>query len=198
MHHPVIHHLPSLFLPILTMVVLLAACSPLTSLPTLIPTGIAPASVEPTQASTSDVSYQTFALPAPEPVSFELPAGWDFWGNGGGLSPDDGRTLAGLRLVWVESDQEAGHRLFNEDSVLLDQTNLTVANVEMQRYTVEVYRTLAATGERSVQGYELVYALSGPSPDQIAGVFVSAPTREELSALAPTAEHMAASLMWGD
>jgi hypothetical protein len=140
--------------------------------------------------------YRNFTIPGPESASFELPEGWDFWGNGGWLSPDNGHTLAGLRMTWTKPGQDARRLLFNEDAVILEQSSLTINQTEMTRYKVITYLTNAATRQRVVDGYELIYAFPGNKPNVIAGVFVRAASLKELDPLEPIVEHMAASVKW--
>jgi hypothetical protein len=143
------------------------------------------------------ILYKEFTLPSPEKISFELPEGWDFWANAGYLSPDDGKTFAGVRLVWIEEGKDVETALYNEGSTVHEKTTVTVGDLETHRYIVEVTLTSASTGEVFSHTYEMIYAFPDPTGQMMAGVVFSAPTAEELEPLTPIAEHMVESLKWG-
>lgn len=143
------------------------------------------------------MSYQEFTLPFPEDVSFELPEGWDFWGNAGYLSPDDGKTYAGIRMAWIEAGRNAEEALYNEGSIVHEKTTVMVGDLDTHRYIVEVTLTNASTGEVFSHTYEMIYAFPAPNGEMVAGVIFSALTREDLEPLVPIAEHMVESLKWG-
>jgi hypothetical protein len=143
------------------------------------------------------VTYKEFTLPHPENISFELPDDWDFWANAGYLSPDDGRTYAGLRLAWIEEGRDAETLLYNEGSTVHEKTTVMVGDLETHRYIVEVILRSAATDEVILHTYEMIYAFPDPNGEMMAGVIFSAPTREEVESLTSIAEHMVASLRWG-
>ena len=157
-------------------------------------------SVEPGDAqiesASGDVPYQEFTLPFPEEVTFELPEGWEFWGNAGYLSPDDGRIYAGFRQAWIEEGKDAEAALYNEGSVVHEITTVMVGGLETHRMIVEVTLTSASTGEVISHTYEMIYAFPAPNGEMMAGVIFSAPTRDELEQLVPVAEHMVESLKW--
>ena len=149
-------------------------------------------------AATSDTTvYKEFTLPFPEEISFELPDDWDFWANAGYLSPDEGKTYAGVRMAWIEEGHDAEQALYNEGSKVHEKTTVTVGDLETHRYIVEVVLKNASTNEVFSHKYEMIYAFPAPDNDMVAGVIFSAPTREELEPLVPIAEHMVASLRWG-
>lgn len=143
------------------------------------------------------IAYNEFTLPFPEDISFELPEDWKFWANAGYLSPDDGRTYAGVRLVWIKEGQDAEAHLYNEGSIVHDKTTVMVGDLETHRYIVEVTLTNAITKEVISHTYEMIYAFPAPDGEMMAGVVFSAPTEQELEPLVPVAEHMVESLSWG-
>lgn len=143
------------------------------------------------------ISYKEFTLPSPEEISFELPEEWDFWANAGYLSPDDGKTYAGVRLVWIKEGQNAEALLYNEGSIVHDKKMLMVGDLETHRYIVEVTLTHAVTKEVFSHTYEMIYAFPAPNGEKMTGVIFSAPTEQELESLVPVAEHMVQSLSWG-
>lgn len=147
--------------------------------------------------SADTTAYKTFTLPSPEEISFELPASWDFWGNAGYLSPDEGKTYAGVRLAWIEEGRDAEVLLYNEGSIVHEKATVMVGDLETHRYIVEVTLTSASTGEVFSHTYEMIYAFPAPNGEMIAGVVLSARSREELEQMAPVAEHMVESLKWG-
>lgn len=181
--------------PILTFVVpllVLAFCVGLTACGTL------PAQAGQQMEATPDViSYVEFTLPFPEEISFELPQEWDFWGNAGYLSPDDGRTYAGVRLAWIKEGQNAEEALYNEGSKVHEKATVMVGDLETHRYIVESTLKSASTNEVISHTYEMIYAFPAPNGEMMTGVIFSAPTREELEPLVPIAEHMVDSLRWG-
>jgi hypothetical protein len=156
-------------------------------------------STPPAQSDTNPdaVTYKEFNIPAPEDVSFELPDNWEFWGNAGYLSPDDGITYAGIRLAWIEEGRNAEEILYNEGSVVHEQVTVMVGELETHRTIVEATLISASTGEVISHTYEMIYAFPTPNGEMMAGVVFSAPTREELEPLVPIAEHMIESLQWG-
>jgi hypothetical protein len=160
---------------------------------------LASCSTPPTQIGTipADVSYKEFTLPFPENISFELPDNWDFWGNAGYLSPDDGKTYAGIRLVWIEEGRNVEEALYNEGSIVHERTTVMVGELETHRTIVEVTLISASTGEVISHTYEMIYAFPAPNGEMMAGAVFSASTREELEPLVPIAEHMVSSLQWG-
>lgn len=149
------------------------------------------------KATPDTTVYKEFTLPFPEEVSFELPENWDFWANAGYLSPDEGKTYAGVRMAWIEEGHNAEEALYNEGSTVHEKTTVKVGDLETHRYIVEVTLTSASTGEVISHTYEMIYAFPAPNGEMVAGVIFSAPTREELEPLVPIAEHMVASLRWG-
>lgn len=151
----------------------------------------APVSVRP-----EPIAYEEFTLPSPEGISFELPKGWEFWGNAGYLSPDDGKTYAGVRLAWIEAGRDTEAALYNEGSIVHEKTTVTVGNLETHRYIVEVTLTSASTGKVFSHTYEMIHAFPDPSGEMMVGVIFSASTREELEPWVPIAEHMVESLKW--
>lgn len=157
--------------------------------------GVEPGNVQ-NEAASNAVTYQEFSLPFPEEVTFELPEGWEFWGNAGYLSPDGGRTYAGFRQAWIEEGKDAEIALYNEGSIVHEKTPVMVGELETHRTIVEVTLTSAATGEVISHTYEMIYAFPAPSGEMMAGVVFSAPTQEELEPLVPIAEHMVESLKW--
>jgi hypothetical protein len=184
-----IHYLIRL-LTILTALFLVSACSPAQVVPAIKPSPLS------TNIPVEAPSYKVFKVHSPVPASFELPVEWDFWGNAGWLSPDDGQTCAGLRMTLIKPGQDARRLLFNEDAIILDQNRIKHSQIEVNRYKIGTYFTNAATGERVLDGYELIYAFPANDPEQMAGVFVRASTLEELDSLEPIVEHMADSLLW--
>lgn len=149
------------------------------------------------QAAPESLSYREFTLPSPEEITFELPEGWDFWANAGYLSPDDGKTYAGVRLAWIDADHDAEEALYNEGSIVHEKSTVMVGDLETHRYIVEVTLTNASTGEVFSHTYEMIYAFPAPNGEMMAGVIFSAQSREELEPLVPVAEHMVESLKWG-
>lgn len=160
-------------------------------------TAILPAEGTSPGGSPDPISYKEFTLPFPEEITFELPESWDFWGNAGYLSPDDGKTYAGVRLAWIDADHDAEEALYNEGSIVHEKTTVMVGDRETHRYIVEVTLTNASTGEVFSHTYEMIYAFPAPNGEMMAGVIFSAQTREELEPMVPVAEHMVASLEWG-
>lgn len=166
--------------------------------------GLAACTTLPAQAGTKleatpdTTVYKVFTLPFPEEVSFELPEDWDFWANAGYLSPDEGKTYAGVRMAWMEEGHNAEEALYNEGSTVHEKTTVKVGNLETHRYIVEVTLTSASTGEVISHTYEMIYAFPAPNGEMMAGVVFSAPTRQELELWVPTAEHMVTSLRWGN
>jgi hypothetical protein len=146
---------------------------------------------------TETVTYKEFTLPFPEDISFELPDNWDSWANAGYLSPDDGKTYAGVRLVWIEEGRDAEEALYNEGSTVHEKTTVMIGDLETHRYIVEVTLTSASTNEVISHTYEMIYAFPAPNGEMMAGVVFSAPSREELEPLVPIAEHMVQTLTWG-
>lgn len=171
---------------VLGLAIMLSACAP----------NLAQTTSRP-EVSADTTAYKTFTLPSSEEISFELPQDWDFWGNAGYLSPDDGKTYAGVRLAWVEAGRDAEVLLYNEGSIVHEKTTVMVADLETHRYIAEVTLTSASTGEVFSHAYEMIYAFPAPNGEMIAGVVLSAPSREELEQMAPVAEHMVESLRWG-
>jgi hypothetical protein len=149
------------------------------------------------EAASDAIPYEDFTLPSPEEISFQLPENWDFWGNAGYLSPDDGETYAGVRLAWMEEGKDAEKLLYNEGSTVHEKTTVVIGDLETHRYIVEVTLTNASTGKVFSHTYEMIYAFPDPKREMMAGVVFSAPTREELEPLVPIAEHMVKSLKWG-
>lgn len=176
------------FAPILVLVLCMgiSACS---TLPTLTEKKIEP--------TLDTISYKEFTLPFPEQISFELPDDWDFWANAGYLSPDDGRTYAGIRLAWIEEDRDAEEALYNDGSTVHEKTTVMIGDLETHRYIVEGILTNASTNEVISHTYEMIYAFPAPNGEMVAGVVFSAPTMEELKPWVPIAEHMVQSLKWG-
>jgi hypothetical protein len=150
----------------------------------------------PTQAEA--IVYKEFTLPFPEEISFELPEDWEFWGNAGYLSPDDGKVYAGVRLAWIEEGRDSESLLYNEGSIVHDKKTVRVGDLQTHRYIVEVTLTSASTGEVISHTYEMIYAFPAPDGETVAGIIFSAPTKEELEPLVPVAEHMVESLKWGN
>lgn len=150
----------------------------------------------PPQNSPETIVYKEFALPGPVAVRFELPEDWDWWGNGGSLSPNDGKTLAGVTAAWIKPGQDAETLLYNEGASVLEKTDVKVGEVETHRYIVEETFTNAATGEVFDRKFRMIYAFPSPKGDMIVGVFVADTSVEELEALSSVAEHMLISLKW--
>lgn len=171
---------------VLAISIVLSACTP-----SLVP------SETQIEAAADVISYKEFTLPFPEDISFELPEGWDFWANAGYLSPDDGKTYAGVRLAWIEEGKDAETALYNEGSTVHEKATVMVGDLETHRYIVEVTLTNASTGKVFSHTYEMIYAFPAPNGEMMAGVVFSAPTKEELEPLIPIAEHMVESLKWG-
>jgi hypothetical protein len=163
----------------------ISACSQARAVPKTAPQGA--------QAAQA-VRYQSFELPGPVPAAFELPEDWGFWGNGGWLSPDAGKTLGGLRLTFLKPGQDAGRLLYNEDSVLIDKSTVTLQGVEWSRYRVHAFLKMASTGELVSEGFELIYAIPVENNGIMAGVFVRAANPDQLNQLEPVVQHMATSL----
>jgi hypothetical protein len=131
----------------------------------------------------------------PEGISFQLPQGYDWWGNAGWLSNDGGSSFIGLRQAWIVEGQDAARHLFNEDVLILSESDRLVGEIAAHVYTIESYLTVAATGERKLAGYERIYAF--PASDEVmAGVFTQAQSVEALDALDEAAQTMIASLRW--
>jgi len=140
--------------------------------------------------------YQEFSMPGALAVRFELPEGWDWWGNGGNLSPNDGKTLAGVAFVWINEGQDAESLLYNEGATVLDKVDVKIGELETHRYVVEEVFKNAATGEVFDRRFRMIYAFPSPEGDMMVGVFVSDTSAEELEALSAVAEHMVSSLQW--
>jgi len=140
--------------------------------------------------------YETFSLPEPDGISFELPEDWAFWANAGYLSPDDGNTLAGIRASWIQEGVDSEAYLFNEDSIVHEVSEQMVGGLAARRYIVESTLTSAATGEVIWHAYEMIYAFPHPDGEMMIGVVLSAQTMDELPALVPVAEHMLSSIKW--
>lgn len=174
------------YVPMMVLCMVLSACST--------PPAQTEMKIEPTLETPS---YKEFTLPFPEDISFELPDDWDFWANAGYLSPDDGKTYAGVRLAWIEEDRNAEEALYNEGSIVHEKMTVMIGDLETHRYIVEVTLTSASTNEVISQTYEMIYAFPAPNGEMMAGVIFSAPTREELEPLVPIAEHMVQSVKWG-
>lgn len=181
------------FVPMLVLVVVmsLSACSATASLDLL-------ESETPIKSDENSITYKEFALPSPEEIFFELPEDWSFWANAGYLSPDEGKTYAGVRLAWIKEGQDAEALLFNEGSIVHEIDIVMVGDLETHRYIVEVTLTNAITKEVISHTFEMIYAFPAPNGEMMTGVAFSAPTREELEPLVPIAEHMIQSLRWGN
>jgi len=179
------------FVPTLVMVIcmVLSACSTLNS------SGSGQTETQ-IEATLDTISYKEFTLPFPEEVSFELPDDWEFWANAGYLSPNEGKTYAGVRLAWIEADKDAEAALYNEGSVVHEKTTVMIGDQETHRYIVEVTLTNASTNEVISHTYEMIYAFPAPNGEMMAGVVFSASTKEELEPLVAIAEHMVQSLEW--
>ena len=184
----------SIFIRLVLMLVLvvmgLSACSAMASLDL-------PESNTPIKTNETNILYKEFALPSPENILFELPEDWSFWANAGYLSPDEGKTYAGVRLAWIKEGQDAETLLYNEGSIVHEKETVMVGDLETHRYIVEVTLTNAITKEVISHTYEMIYAFPAPNGEMMTGVAFSAPTREELEPLVPIAEHMIQSLRWG-
>jgi hypothetical protein len=180
-------------IPVLVLVALmgLSACSAMASLDL-------PESETPIKTAKSTIAYKEFTIPSPEEISFELPEDWSFWANAGYLSPDEGKTYAGVRLAWIKEGQDAETALYNEGSIVHEKETVMVDDLETHRYIVEVTLTNAITEEVISHTYEMIYAFPAPNGEMMTGVAFSAPTREELEPLVPIAEHMVQSLRWGN
>ena len=144
----------------------------------------------------AEVSYNQFSLPDPEGISFELPQGWAFWGNAVYLSPDDGKTFAGIRFSWIQEGKDAEALLYNEGATIHEKSTEVVAGLETHRYIVETTLTSAATGKIIFHAYEMIYAFPAPNGEMMTGVVISTQTIDELQPLVPVAEHMITSLTW--
>lgn len=138
------------------------------------------------------VTYRLFSLP--EGISFELPANWDFWANAGYLSPDNGKTLAGIRRTWMDEGMDAERLLYNEDADLLEKSAQDVDGKELNRYLVEVTLTSASTGDVISHTYEMIYAIPDEANGIMYGAVITSPDRQELETLVPIVEHMAATI----
>jgi hypothetical protein len=185
------NHLVSPFvLFFLVIAILLPACSSTPEAPLLA------VNLEPIeqfdQLVTQTVTYRSFSLP--EGISFELPDSWDFWGNAGYLSPDNGKTLAGIRRTWMDEGMDAERLLYNEDATLLEKSAQNVDGKEVNRYLVEVTLTSASTGEVIMHSYEMIYAIPDEESSIMYGVVFSSPELGGLEDLVPSAEHMIATL----
>jgi hypothetical protein len=141
-------------------------------------------------------NYQTVTLPDPNGIQFELPEEWAFWGNAGYLSPDDGTTLAGIRLAWIQEGVASEKYLYNEDSIVHENSAQNVAGIDTRRMIVESTLKKAESEEVIWHAYELIYAFPSPDNTMMIGAIVSAPTKEDLVPLEGVAEHMVASLTW--
>lgn len=170
------------YVPMLVLCMVLSACSPPSTQ---------------IEKNPDTVLYKEFTLPFPEDISFELPDDWDFWANAGYLSPDDGRTYAGVRLAWIEEGRDAESALYNEGSTVHEKTTVMIGDLETHRYIVEVTLTSASTNEVISHTHEMIYAFPAPNGEMMAGVVFSAPTREDLEPMVSIAEHMVQSLKWG-
>lgn len=156
----------------------------------------APAAESPAQIeSVATFGYREFTLPGESPVTFELPEDWDFWGNGGWLSPNNGEVMAGFRQVFG-TDDAAAKRLYNEGSNVLEDTTVSIGGQDYRRFTVEVTLTSASTGEVISHTYEMIYVVPTPTPDVLGGVFISAQSVEQLGEYVEVAEHMVQTLRW--
>jgi hypothetical protein len=153
---------------------------------------------QPQSGSSDAVVYKEFTLPGPVAMRFELPEEWDWWGNGGNLSPNDGKTLAGVAFVWIKEGQDAESLLYNEGATVLDKSDVKIGELETHRYIVEEVFKNAATGEIFDRRFRMIYAFPSPEGDMMVGVFVSDTSAEELEALSAVAEHMVSSLQWED
>lgn len=151
---------------------------------------------QPQAGSIDAVFYREFTLPGALAVRFELPEGWDWWGNGGNLSPNDGKTLAGVAFVWIKEGQDAESLLYNEGATVLDKMDVKIGELETHRYVVEEVFKNAATGEIFDRRFRMIYAFPSPEGDMMVGIFVSDTSAEELEALSAVAEHMVSSLQW--
>ncbi|MGD8405640.1 MAG: hypothetical protein PVJ21_18420 [Anaerolineales bacterium] len=149
------------------------------------------------QTAEDPITYKEITLPAMEDISFELPEDWESWANAGYLSPDDGKTYAGVRLVWIKEGQDAEALLYNEGSILHDKTTVMVGSLETHRYIVEVTLTNTITQEIISHTYEMIYSFPSPDGELMTGVVFSAEFKHELESLVPIAEHMVQSLKWG-
>lgn len=187
--------LKSTFIRLVLMLVLvvmsLSACSVMASLDL-------PESEIPINTAKNSIAYKEISLPSPEEISFELPEDWSFWANAGYLSPDEGKTYAGVRLAWIKEGQDAEALLYNEGSIVHEKDTVMVGDLETHRYIVEVTLMNAITKEIISHTYEMIYAFPAPNGEMMTGVIFSAPTREELEPLVPIAEHMVQSLRWGN
>ncbi len=187
--------LKSTFIRLVLMLVLvvmsLSACSVMASLDL-------PESEIPINTAKNSIAYKEFSLPSPEEISFELPEDWSFWANAGYLSPDEGKTYAGVRLAWIKEGQDAEALLYNEGSIVHEKDTVMVGDLETHRYIVEVTLMNAITKEIISHTYEMIYAFPALNGEMMTGVIFSAPTREELEPLVPIAEHMVQSLRWGN
>jgi hypothetical protein len=180
------------FVPMLVLVVVIgvSACTATASLDL-------PESKTLIKTTENSITYKEFTLPFPEDISFELPEEWDFWANAGYLSPDEGKTFAGVRLAWIKEGQDAEALLYNEGSIVHEKDTVIVGDLETHRYIVEVTLTNAITKEVISHTYEMIYAFPAANGEMMTGVAFSAPTREELEPLVPIAKHMIQSLRWG-
>lgn len=148
------------------------------------------------ETAVAPVTYERFSLPEPDGISFELPEEWAVWANAGYLSPDDGKTLAGIRVSWVQEGVDSEAYLFNEDSIVHDVSEQVIDGLATRRYIVESTLTSAATGDIIWHAYEMIYAFPHPDGNMMIGVVVSAEEMNALPALEPVAEHMVSSITW--
>jgi hypothetical protein len=143
-------------------------------------------------------TYQEITYPGSENVVFELPEGWKFWGNAGYLSPDEGKTLAGIRMGFLQEGKDSARMLYNEDAKLIDRATVVIDGKEVDRHLVSVTLRNASTGVVFSHTYEMLYCFPAPDGQMLAGIVFSAQSEDEVKALAPVAEHMIRSLQWSN
>ncbi len=136
---------------------------------------------------------QAFSVPGPEEISFELPVGWQAWGNGFAWSPDDGQTMMGLNRAWIEAGKDPNLPLFPSEGELLSETDLTVGERAAHRADFKVYQVNAAKGVKTFQGYEALYTFPSPDGAVMMAVLFIAPSQDELTALEPVMLHVVES-----
>ncbi len=128
---------------------------------------------------------QSFSVPGPEGIHFELPVDWQPWGNGFAWSPDDGQTLMGLNRAWVEEGKDARKPLLPEEGELLTESDLQVGEKAVHRADFKVYQINAAQGTKTFNGYEALYTFLSPDGTVMMAVLFIAPSEDALAALEP-------------
>ncbi len=138
---------------------------------------------------------QTINVPQMEGVSFELPVGWQAWGNGYAWSPDGGKTLMGLNRGWVQEGKDSNKPLYPSDGELLSESDLTVGERAVHRANFKVYQVNAAEGTKTFMGYEALYSFPSPDGTVMMAVLFIAPGEDDLMALEPVMLHAVESFL---